>query len=144
MSQRETAAAKEVRGEYNKTFDADEIKMKLSETPIFVTPEAQQYVLLVKPAKKTVINGEVVTEDDITIFFRDFLYRCESPEIAELIRKTPAYKAGRVKELGALKQEQRERTISEKAAEVANDPDLARAVLTALKKGKSSTPEVSS
>jgi hypothetical protein len=131
-----------VKGEFNQSFDVNKVRASLDGVSVFVAPDAQQYVLLVRPGKKTVINGEVITEPDITAFFKDFTYRTDDPEVAELIRKTPAFKAGRVKELGTLRAEKAKQAIDAKVKEVVSDPELTKAVLASLKQGRSSTPEV--
>lgn len=142
MSERGEKAEVRVKGEYNQPFDVERVKASLDGVFVFVAPDVQQYVLLVKPGKKTVINGEVIVEDDITAFFRDFTYKTEDPSVAELIRKTDAFRKGRVKELGTLRAEQKQKTLDAKVKEVTSDPELTRAVLASLKQGKASTPEV--
>lgn len=138
MAERETG----VRGEYNRTFNVDAVGDPTQGVFVFVSPEVQQYMLLVKPGKKMVVNGEVITEPDVTAFFTDFNFRTDDAELASLIRKTPAFKAGRIQELGTLRDATKQKRIEDKAKEVAADPELAKAVLAALKQGRAVAPTV--
>jgi hypothetical protein len=142
VAQRDATAMVETKGEYNRTFNPDNVRGVLDGVYIFVCPDVQQYTLHARPEKKSVINGEVVTENGVVVEFREFTYRTTDETVADLIRKSNAYKRGTVRELGALRQETKEARLSAKAKEVAADPELTKAVLSQLKQGKAAAPEV--
>jgi hypothetical protein len=129
------------RGEYNRTFDAEAVREKGSGFS-FVCPDCQQYLLRLKPGRKDVYNGEVITKEDIVAQFENFYFNTDDPEVAELIRKSDAVKRGRVRELSALKQDLRERKVDATAKALAADPELLRAAVAQLKTGKGNAPEV--
>jgi len=129
------------RGEFNRTFDPEAVREKASGFT-FVCPGCQQYLVRLKPGRKDVYNGEVITKDDVVAQFENFYFHTDDPEVAELIRKSDAAKGGRVRELSALKQDIRERKVDSTAKALAADPELLKAAIAQLKTGKGSAPEV--
>lgn len=145
MAERDSKAQVSTRGEYNRSFELDKITVKddpMNGVFVFVAPDAQQYVLMVTGDTIDVIDGQKRTVPGFTAFFQNFYFRTESQKQAELIRATDAFKKGRVKELGTLRHETKQRSLDAEAKRVAADPDLAKAVLAQLKQGRTSTPEV--
>jgi hypothetical protein len=147
VAERDSKAQVSVRGEYNRTFDADAVRVKDDPTQgqyVFVAPDAQQYMLQVTPDTIASVDGALRTIPGFTAFFSNFYYRTTSEQEAELIRATDAFKKGRVKELGTLRHETKQRSLDAEAKRVASNPELAKAVLAQLKQGRSVTPEVAS
>jgi hypothetical protein len=142
VAQRDAHAEVKVRGEFNRTFDANVVKDPTEGQFVFCAPEFQQYMLLVTPGKTDVVNGTVIVTPDFTAFFKNFLFSTRDPKQAEAIRGTDAFKMGRVQELGTLRSATRKNTIEAEAKRVAADPELTKAVLAQLKQGAAAAPQV--
>lgn len=134
-----------VRGEHQ-PFDADAKAQSLAgeqvgDRVIFLCPSAERFLIQLTRAKKFVIDGQVIDQEQKLCQFTDHTYITEDPETIEQIRKHKAYRTGTIIELKKLADEAKKKRVDSVLAQL-EDPNVREAVTAALGVGKASVPTV--
>ena len=134
------------RGEHQQ-FDAAELvgrfknEEQQAKRVIFISPKAEQFLIQLRKQKKTVINGEVVEEEQIVARFQDHTFITDDDDTIRRVRKHKAYKAGKIVELGQLATAAKKKRVNDLVKQL-QDPEIAAEVKAALEVGAAHVPTV--
>lgn len=137
------------RGEHRE-FDANEVVGRFSNDQVlagrwvFIAPKAERLLLQLVKAKKTVIDNQVVDQEQEIAQFQDHTFITEDEGVARKIRAKKAFKAGRIIELAELAKKAKSKRVDDLAKQLEADPALAEAVAKRLSLGKAAVPTVRS
>lgn len=133
--------ARVVRGEHQGAFDPASVKVAPEGTVLFVSPGSERLMILLKDSKKTVVNGEVVTEPAVIVQFEHFHYLCRDKEIERMLRLTASFAGGSIRDANEVVKANRDRIVEDTVARL-GDPEVAAAVMNRLKRAATLAPTV--
>lgn len=134
-----------VQGEHQ-PFDAQRVTDRFKDTPlegkvVFICPNAEQFLIQIVRAKTFVVDNRVVDQEQRVVQFHDHTYISDDPVEIDLIRKHRAYQRGKIRELGQIAKQAKERKVQDVLAQL-SDPNVRDAVTRALEQGRASVPSV--
>lgn len=127
------------RGEYYRPLNLDRVADR-KDGWTFVCPKHQNYTIMLRPARKYVIDGEVIKEKGIAARFTEFRFFTTKEETAALIRQSQAFEKNVIRELGDAKKLKAETKKLRLKALLESDPELMQAAQEMLPQSKGKTP----
>lgn len=129
------------RGEYGQGLNLDSITDAQGFT--FVCPTVQQFMLQLQRGENIMVDGKVIAKPDIEARFTDYRFVTKDEHIAELLRKTKAFRNGKIKELASAKADKAEEKQRKLKEQIEADPELKKALLAELKQdAKADVPKL--
>jgi len=139
MSQGQSSVSGRTRGEYYRPLNLDSLSDR-QDGFTFVCPKHQNFAIMLKPARKYVVDGEVIKERGVAARFTEYRFFTSKRESAKLLRASRAFKMGVIKERRVAKAD-RAATKAEKLKQLLEeDPELMEAARQMLPKAKGKTP----